>query len=100
MSYRRSLDPPARSTPNGRTLLVLSPLEFLAALARLIPPPRVHRHRYHGVLAPNAALRARLTALARESPDAPPQPASADPESLTPAPLTTRSAWARRLARI
>jgi len=33
------------------SLLVLSPLDFLAALARLIPPPRVHRHRYHGVLA-------------------------------------------------
>jgi hypothetical protein len=27
------------------------------ALSRLIPPPRVHRHRYHGVLAPNARLR-------------------------------------------
>jgi len=48
-------------------LLVLSPLEvpsatsatlrFLAALARLIPPPRVHRHCYHGVLAPDAGLR-------------------------------------------
>ena len=23
-------------------------------LARFVPPPRVHRHRYHGVLAPNA----------------------------------------------
>ncbi len=26
-------------------------------MAILIPPPRCHRHRYHGVLAPNAALR-------------------------------------------
>jgi len=61
VSYR-----PARPTPDGRTLLALSPLEFLDALSRLIPPPRVHRHRYHGVLAPNARLRSRVTALGRE----------------------------------
>ncbi|MES9858981.1 MAG: hypothetical protein ABW166_20625 [Sedimenticola sp.] len=27
----------------------------------LIPPPRRHRHRYHGVLAPNAPLREQVT---------------------------------------
>ncbi|MGH8671702.1 MAG: transposase [Burkholderiales bacterium] len=27
-------------------------MEFLERLATLIPPPRRHRHRYHGVLAP------------------------------------------------
>lgn len=37
-------------TPDGRTLLVLSPLELLQRLARFVPPPRRHRHRYHGVL--------------------------------------------------
>jgi hypothetical protein len=64
---RHVLYQPPRPTPDGRTLLVLSPLHFLAALARLIPPPRVHRHRYHGVLAPNAGLRERVTALATAS---------------------------------
>jgi hypothetical protein len=34
---------PARPTRHGRTVLALSPLEFLAALSRLVPPPRVHR---------------------------------------------------------
>ena len=57
---------PPRPAPDGRTLLALSPLELLAALARLILPPRIHRHRYHGVLAPNAALRARVVALGRD----------------------------------
>jgi hypothetical protein len=33
----------------------------LAALARLIPPPRVHLLRYRGVLAPNAGLRDRVS---------------------------------------
>gem|GEM_PF-5664179 len=31
---------------------------FDSRLARLVPPPHIHRHRYHGVLAPNARLRA------------------------------------------
>jgi hypothetical protein len=69
---RHVLYQPSRPTPDGRALLVLSPLEFLTALARLIPPPRVHRHRYryHGVLAPNAGLRERVTALAGTPPRA------------------------------
>ena len=33
-------------------------------LAALIPPPRRHRHRYHGVFAPNHPLRQAVTALA------------------------------------
>jgi hypothetical protein len=33
-------------------------------LADLVPPPRKHRHRYHGVFAPNHKLRKAVTALA------------------------------------
>jgi len=47
---------------DGRTELVLTPLEFLDRIAALIPPPRRHRHRYHGVLAPNSPLRQAVTA--------------------------------------
>jgi len=43
---------------DGTTALTLTPLELIDQLAALIPPPRRHRHRYHGVLAPNAPLRA------------------------------------------
>jgi len=42
----------------------LSPFEFLDRLADLVPPPRKHRHRYHGVFAPNQKLRRAVTALA------------------------------------
>jgi hypothetical protein len=110
---------PSRPTPQGRTLLVLSPIEFLAALARLIPPPRVHRHRYHGVLAPHAALRERVTALARDDTtdlsapaaadpasdaaapqSASPPPGPADPAAGPPHPSAARSRWARLLARV
>jgi len=50
--------------PDGRTALLLTPLELLNRLASLIPPPRRHRHRYHGVLAANSSWRAQVTALA------------------------------------
>ena len=45
---------------DGTTHLVLSPLEFMQRLAALVPRPRLHLIRYHGVLAPNARLRARV----------------------------------------
>ena len=59
--------------PGGSPSLMLTPLELIERLAALIPPPRRHRHRYYGVLAPNAPLRAQVTALAGvpESPTAP-----------------------------
>jgi len=52
---------------------MLTPLELIERLAALIPPPRRHRHRYYGVLAPNAPLRAQVTALVGvpESPTTP-----------------------------
>src|SRR5690606_12568854 len=112
----------------GRTVLSLSPLDFLEALSRLIPPSRVHRQRYHGVLAPNARLRARVAASALDAARADATAASGlshDASGSTPAsrfavaglhnqtadlaphdsdrpghPSTTRSRWARLLARI
>jgi len=50
--------------PDGRTQLILSPLELIGRIAALVPPPRQHRHRYYGVLAPNSPLRPAVTALA------------------------------------
>ncbi|MCC7100947.1 MAG: transposase [Rubrivivax sp.] len=46
---------------DGTTHLVMSPLEFMQRLAALVPAlvprPRLHLIRFHGVLAPNAKLR-------------------------------------------
>ena len=44
--------------------LHLTPLDLIARIAALVPPPRTHRHRYFGVLAPNSPHRAAVTALA------------------------------------
>ena len=43
--------------------MVLTPLELIDRIAALVPPPRTHRHRYYGVLAPNSPLRAAVTAM-------------------------------------
>jgi hypothetical protein len=92
---------------HGRTELLLSPLELLDALSKFVPPPRVHRHRYHGVLAPNARLRPHVVALGRpelvsEAPPTNVDAAASDmsfvsvPERASPA----RIRWAVLLARI
>jgi len=43
---------------DGTTHIVMQPQEFMQRLAALVPRPRLHRLRFHGVLAPNAKLRA------------------------------------------
>jgi len=46
--------------PQGGSLfLLLTPDELLARLATLVPPPRSHALRYHGLFAPNPRHRAR-----------------------------------------
>ena len=67
--------------PDGRSQLILSPLELIERLAALVPPPRQHRHRYYGVLAPNAPLRAAVTALAPEAVAAQPTPVQTSDEA-------------------
>jgi len=54
--------------------LHLTPLELIERIAALVPPPRTHRHRYFGVLAPNSPHRAAAVAFA-----APMQQATAEP---------------------
>jgi hypothetical protein len=50
--------------PGAHGVVELTPFEFLDRLADLVPQPRKHRHRYHGVFAPNHKLRPAVTALA------------------------------------
>ena len=47
----------------GQTQIVLEPVAFVRRLAALIPPPRQHELRYHGVFAGRATLRGAVTAL-------------------------------------
>jgi len=66
----------------------------------LTPPPRRHRHRYHGVLAPHAPLRAAVTAYGRDviAIDAPAH--ATTPAASAPGTHNARYHWAILLARL
>jgi hypothetical protein len=52
---------------DGTRRVVLDPYDFLARVCAMVPPPRFHMVRFHGVLAPNAALRREVVSSARSS---------------------------------
>jgi Putative transposase len=56
----------------GSMFLLLTPDQLLARLATLVPPPRTHGVRYHGVFAPHSSARRRVV---------PPAPAASPPAS-------------------
>jgi len=79
-----------RPTADERTELRLAPTEFLRKLASLIPPPRHHLVRFHGVFAPNAAWRKEVVpSLEPAAPQASSAPAATVP-SLTAAPAAMK----------
>ena len=110
-----------RTAPNGATHRVMTPLEFLRALSSLVPPPRVHLTRYHGIFAPRARDRGAVRAAGspaavgpgrpvHDSPSGDPAPLSPDPAAPTmgqansgdrsPARPAYRRAWAELLKRV
>jgi hypothetical protein len=50
---------------DGTTHVIYEPLELAEKLVAIIPPPRCHVTRYHGVLAPRAGRRREVVAQAR-----------------------------------
>jgi hypothetical protein len=61
---------------NGATHLVLEPMQLMARLASLIPPPRYPLQRAAGVFAPGSAWRADVVVFGRAAPRAEPVPAT------------------------
>jgi hypothetical protein len=82
---------------DGTTHIVLEPLDLMARLAALVPPPRMHLTRFHGVFAPHSQLRAAVTparrgmGAAKQSPADPAKPAT---------PRQVAMSWAQRLKRV
>ena len=79
---------------DGTTHLLLSPLELIEKLAALIPPPRLHLVRYHGILAPHARDRHWIVpgpSVLREAPG---------PGAASRSPSRHRLSWAALLARV
>ncbi len=50
---------------DGTTHVVFEPLDFMARLAAMVPRPRAHLTRYHGVFAPHSRWRAQVTPAGR-----------------------------------
>ena len=48
--------------------MVFEPLDFIARLAALVPKPRFHLTRFHGVFAPNSKHRAAVTGKEKQLP--------------------------------
>jgi hypothetical protein len=87
---------------DGTTHLVMSPLEFMQRLAALVPRPRLHLIRFHGVLVPNAKLRALVVPQRPPDQDKPATEAAAAAgcEAETVQARPHRISWARLLKRV
>ncbi len=89
---------------DGSTHIEFEPLTLMRRLALLIPPPRQHTLRYHGLFAANAKHRKKLTALLPKEPHAEPVTKVAlvanhdEAEAATPSPR--RWTWAQLLRRV
>src|SRR5215469_11621386 len=79
---------------DGTTHIVMSPAEFMQRLAALMPRPRLHLIRFHGVLAPNAKLRRKIVPARAERATEPPTD-HAQGQGETP-----RMSWARLIKRV
>ena len=74
---------------DATTHVVLDPMDFIARLAALVPRPRAHLTRYHGVFAPNFKHRRRLI-------PNPTHRTARKPHASRPAPMS----WMQRLKRV
>ena len=84
---------------DGTTHIVLEPLDFIARLAALVPPPRMHLTRYHGVFAPHSRLRAAVTPAGRGI-GAQKAPARSSEQGQSASSRHVAMDWARRLKRV
>ncbi|MBI4577198.1 MAG: transposase [Planctomycetes bacterium] len=94
LHYRRR-----RPLADGRRVLVLTAEDLLGRLSALVPPPRFHTVRYHGVYAPNARLRRQVVSGAWGEPEPEPPPGGPVPGP-TVRPRPRRLDWASLLKRV
>ena len=81
---------------DGTTHIVLEPLDLMARLAALVPLPRMHLTRFHGVFAPHSKLRAAVTPAHRGVGGKADSANSAKPIT----PRHVAMTWAQRLKRV
>ncbi len=92
---------------DGTTHVLFSPADFIARLAALVPRPRAHLTRYHGVFAPSSPLRPHIVPAAdkprrpktRTAQDHQPTDKNHHATAMTESPTAPLS-WAQRLKRV
>ena len=102
LSLKRPLD-------DGREALALRPVELLRRLASIVPPPRAHLVRFHGVFGPASKWRKQIVptppppppaCAARPQPPTAPAPADSPPAPTPVRRPDSRFPWAELLQRI
>jgi hypothetical protein len=83
---------------DGTTHVLFEAMDCIARLAALVPKPRVHLTRFHGVFAPNSAHRAQVTKAGRGKGGS--AQAAAETDDRTPAERRASMSWAQRLKRV
>ena len=97
-----------RRLGDGRDVLILEPRELIRRLATLVPPPRAHLVRYHGVFGPASKWRSEIVPAPSQrtrpaeapcssnGPDTSRLPTATKP----PRPLDSRIPWSELLLRV
>jgi len=79
---------------DGTTHLLFDPLEFIEKLASLVPPPRMHMIRYHGVFAPNSKARPQVVLKNKVQKD------TLDKHEIKPPSSAAQISWGRLMKRV
>ena len=83
---------------NGTTHVIFEPLDFISRLVALVPKPRVHLTRFHGVFAPNSKHRALVTPARRGTGKQ--AKTAQETQQQTAAEQRASMTWAQRLKRV
>jgi hypothetical protein len=84
---------------DGTTAIRMMPMELMEKLAALVPRPRVHLTRFHGVLGPHYKYRKQIVPQKPEAPTLTPATVS-DEVDKPPTQTSKRISWARLLKRV
>lgn len=92
---------------DGTSHILMERRDLLDRLVPLIPPPRAHQVRYHGILAPAASLRERVVPAHQEAADTPDSTSPSDASARNETPVSPdatnrrqRIRWAALLQRV
>ena len=85
---------------DGTTHMIFSPMELVEKLVALVPPPRIHTVRFHGILAPHAKNRSKVAKSRKDIKEEAEKNMKKDSQSGNPEVKKYKMTWARMLKRV